>query len=82
MSEPGQQITIVSFDNLQLGEDSVERHVGERCIDLESVEETKAILKRYDITPQTDENTEEDGEEENDVAKAFENVTLNLNINR
>ncbi|VDK37675.1 unnamed protein product [Taenia asiatica] len=66
----------------KLGEDSVERHIGERCIDLESVAETKAILKRYDITPQTCDTIEEDGAEESDVAKAFDNVTLNLNINR
>ncbi|KAL5967254.1 hypothetical protein TSMEX_005021 [Taenia solium] len=66
----------------KLGEDSVERHIGERCIDLESVAETKALLKRYDITPQTYDNIEDDGAEESDVAKAFDNVTLNLNINR
>ncbi|KAL5108558.1 Nuclear export mediator factor NEMF [Taenia crassiceps] len=66
----------------KLGDDSVDRHIGERCIDLESVAESKAILKRYDITPQTDGNAELDEEEEDDVAKAFGNVTLNLNISR
>ncbi|CDS43177.1 protein of unknown function DUF814 [Echinococcus multilocularis] len=66
----------------KLGDDSVKRHVGERCIDLEAVEESNAILKRYDIPPQSEGNAEEEDEEESDVAKAFSNVTLNLNINR
>ncbi|VDM35215.1 unnamed protein product [Hydatigera taeniaeformis] len=57
----------------KLGEDSVERHVGERCIDLESIAETRAILKRYDIVPQTDNIPEESEDEDADIARAFGN---------
>ncbi|KAM7535365.1 hypothetical protein Aperf_G00000100439 [Anoplocephala perfoliata] len=64
----------------KLGEDSVERHVNERCIDLEAIRDAEAAIKKYEVPkPQTD-NSEE--EEDNETTKAFENVTLNLNINK
>ncbi|VDL19325.1 unnamed protein product [Hymenolepis diminuta] len=63
-----------------LTEDSVERHLGERCIDLEAIRDAEAALKKYEIPKTQTDNVEE--EEDEDAAKAFENVTLNLSINR
>lgn len=58
----------------------MERHLGERCIDLEAIRDAEAALKKYEIPKTQTDNAEE--EEDEDAAKAFENVTLNLSINR
>lgn len=64
----------------KLGDDSVERHLGERRIDLKAIRDAEAAVKKYEI-PETQQDDAEQ-EEDEDVAKAFENVTLNLGINR
>nr|CDS30676.1 protein of unknown function DUF814 [Hymenolepis microstoma] len=64
----------------KLADDSVERHLGERCIDLEAIRDAEAAVKKYEI-PETQPDDAEQ-EEDDDVAKAFENVKLNLSINR
>lgn len=58
----------------------MQRHLNERRIDLEAIRDAEAALKKYEIPKSQADNSE--GEEDNEISKAFENVTLNLNINK
>ncbi|KAL7061321.1 hypothetical protein AAHC03_09790 [Spirometra sp. Aus1] len=71
-----------------LADDSLERHRGERCIDAEAAAEVDASLRRYQCTPvpnvKRDEGEEcgETHDSGDELAQAFDDVSLKLNINR
>ena len=59
----------------------MERHLGERCIDLRAGEEAETAMKKYEIdSGGDDEDNDEAGVD--DISNAFANVSLDLNINR
>ncbi len=67
-----------------MGEDSVERHLGERCIDADAAAEAEASVRKYEVANdnQGGDNASDNEEEDEELARAFKDASLNLNINR
>ncbi len=61
----------------------MERHLGERCIDADAAAEAEASVRKYEVANdnQGGDNASEN-EEDDELAKAFKDTSLNLNINR
>ncbi len=66
-----------------MGEDSVERHLGERCIDADAAAEAEASVRKYEVANDNQGvDNASDNEEDEELARAFKDASLNLNINR
>ncbi len=61
----------------------MERHLGERCIDADAAAEAEASVRKYEVAndSQGGDNASEN-EEDEELARAFKDASLNLNINR
>uniref|UniRef100_A0A5K3F203 NFACT-C domain-containing protein n=1 Tax=Mesocestoides corti TaxID=53468 RepID=A0A5K3F203_MESCO len=64
----------------KLGDDSVERHLGERCIDLDSA--TDVSTSKYDAVAAVAKDEGDSEADDAELTTAFRNVSLNLNVNR
>ncbi len=66
---------------MQLGEDSVERHANERCIDVEAKAKAEQAVRKYQSVGDIESGDDQDMDDD-ELAKAFEDVKLKLNINK